>query len=38
MLKIMKLNLLTYKYHFLGDYSDAIRQFGMTDSYSTQMV
>jgi hypothetical protein len=32
------LNLKTYKYHALGDYVTAIRQFGTTDSYSTQPV
>lgn len=35
---IMKLNLSTYKYHALGDYPNTIRQFGTTNSYSTQMV
>ncbi|KAJ7704598.1 hypothetical protein B0H17DRAFT_921234 [Mycena rosella] len=30
------LNLLTYKFHALGDYSSTIRLFGTTDSYSTQ--
>jgi hypothetical protein len=32
------LNLKTYKYHALGDYASTIRQFGTTDSYSTQPV
>lgn len=32
------LNLKTYKYHALGDYVANIRQFGTTDSYSTQPV
>ena len=32
------LNLMTYKYHALGDYVDTIRRFGTTDSYSTQPV
>lgn len=32
------LNLNTYKLHSLGDYVDAIRQYGTTDSYSTQLV
>lgn len=36
--KIKKLNLSTYKFHALGDYPDVIREFGTTDSYSTQMV
>ncbi|KAJ7146778.1 hypothetical protein C8R44DRAFT_18711 [Mycena epipterygia] len=30
------LNLLTYKFHALGDYVATIRFFGTTDSYSTQ--
>jgi hypothetical protein len=33
-----RFNLETYKYHALGDYCNAIRQFGTTDSYSTQAV
>ena len=32
------LNLMTYKYHALGNYADTIRRFGTTDSYSTQPV
>jgi hypothetical protein len=36
--KRKKLNLMTYKYHALGDYPDTIRQFGTTDSFSTQPV
>ena len=32
------LNLNTYKFHSLGDYPEAIRQFGTTDSYSMQLV
>lgn len=31
-------NLNTYKLHSLGDYTDTIRQYGSTDSYSTQLV
>lgn len=31
-------NLSTYTYHALGDYANTIRQFGTTDSYSTQLV
>ena len=31
-------NLNTYKFHALGDYTAAIRQFGTTDSYSTEIV
>ncbi|PCH39704.1 hypothetical protein WOLCODRAFT_86451, partial [Wolfiporia cocos MD-104 SS10] len=36
--KIKKLNLSTYKLHALADYPQAIRQFGTTDNYSTQVV
>ena len=32
------LNLLTYKFHALGDYVQTIRLFGTTDSYTTQIV
>jgi hypothetical protein len=32
------LNLQTYKYHSLDDYSRTIRQLGTTDSYSTTTV
>ena len=32
------LNLLTYKFHALGDYVSTIRMFGTTDSFSTQLV
>ena len=31
-------NINTYKFHALGDYTRAIKTFGMTDSYSTQIV
>jgi hypothetical protein len=31
-------SLSTYKLHALGDYVKAIRRFGTTDSYSTQIV
>ena len=31
-------NLQTYKLHVLGDYTEAIRRYGTTDSYSTQLV
>ncbi|KAG2029778.1 hypothetical protein BDR03DRAFT_1017973 [Suillus americanus] len=34
--KHKRLNLKTYKYHALGDYPDTIRQFGTTNSFSTQ--
>jgi hypothetical protein len=36
--KPRKMNLLTYKFHALGDYVSTIRWFGTTDSYSTQIV
>jgi hypothetical protein len=36
--KRKRLNLATYKYHALGDYPEAIRRFGTTDNYSTQVV
>lgn len=32
------LNLSTYKFHALGDYPSTIRQYGTTDSYTTQIV
>jgi hypothetical protein len=32
------LNLFTYKLHALGDYVAAIRMFGTTDNYNTQIV
>lgn len=32
------LNLRTYKMHALGDYTSQIREYGTTDSYSTQTV
>ena len=32
------LNLNTYKYHRLGDYPQAVREFGPLDGYSTQTV
>ena len=32
------LNLSTYKWHALGDYVCAIRLFGPTDGFSTQVV
>lgn len=35
---VKALNLQTYKHHSLGDYVDAIRQYGTTDSYSTELV
>ena len=36
--KPKQLSLKTYKFHALGDYVQTIRQFGTTDSYSTQHV
>ena len=36
--KTKSLNLLTPKFHFLGDYVKTIRMFGCTDSFSTQLV
>src|SRR5712671_3426422 len=36
--KRKKLNLLTPKFHFLGDYVQTIQLFGCTDSFSTQVV
>lgn len=33
-----KFSLRTYKYHSLGDYPAMIRQFGTSDSYSTEPV
>ena len=31
-------NMVTYKFHALGDYAQTIQLFGTTDSYSTQIV
>ena len=36
--KSKTLNLFTYKWHALGDYVRAIRLFGATDGFSTQVV
>jgi hypothetical protein len=36
--KHKKFNLRTYKLHALGDYVNAIRQFGTTDNFTTQLV
>ena len=36
--KTKRLNLNTYKYHRLGDYPQAVREFGPLDVYSTQTV
>lgn len=35
---VKMLNLQRYKHHSLGDYVETIRQYGTTDSYSTQSV
>ena len=35
---VKKFNLQIYKYHALGDYADTTRQYGTTDSYSTEPV
>ena len=32
------LNLNTYKFHSLGDYTNTIRRYGTTNSYSTELV
>ena len=34
----VELNLETYKFHSLGDYVEAIRYGGTTDSYTTEVV
>lgn len=36
--KPKEFNLNTYKMHALGDYVETIRQYGTTDSYSTELV
>lgn len=36
--KLKSFNLDNYKHHSLGDYVQAIRDFGTTDSFSTQIV
>lgn len=36
--RVKSLNLFTYKWHALGDYTRTIRLFGGTDGYSTQLV
>ena len=33
-----KFNLKSYKYHSLGDYTDMIRRYGTSDSFSTEPV
>jgi hypothetical protein len=36
--RIKQLNLSTYKFHAIGDYTETIRKYGTVDSYSTQIV
>ncbi|KAG2056613.1 hypothetical protein BDR06DRAFT_879698, partial [Suillus hirtellus] len=36
--RVKKFNLLTYKFHVMGDYMSTIRLFGTTDSFTTQIV
>jgi len=36
--RIKVFNFQTYKFHALGDYVSTIRQYGTTDSYSTEPV
>ena len=36
--KRKEFNMNVYKFHALGDYPEAIRRHGTTDSYSTQIV
>lgn len=36
--KVKRFSLSTYKLHAMGDYVEQIKQFGTTDSYSTQAV
>ena len=36
--RLKKFNILTYKFHALGDYTRTIRMFRTTDSYTTQIV
>ena len=36
--KLKLINLLTVKFHFLGDYVQTIQRYGCTDSFSTQLV
>lgn len=33
-----RLNINTYKFHSYGDYLNTIREYGTTDSYSTELV
>lgn len=33
-----RINMHTYKFHALGDYTATIKLFGTTDSYTTQVV
>ena len=36
--KPKSLNITTYKFHALGDYVAAIKRYGTSDSYSTEIV
>jgi hypothetical protein len=36
--KLKEFNLNTYKYHALGDVANTIREYGTTESYSTEPV
>jgi len=36
--RLRQFSLDTYKIHALGDYANAIRQFGTADSYNSQTV
>jgi len=36
--RLKTLNLNTYKFHSLGDYSASIRKYGTSDSYTTELV
>jgi hypothetical protein len=36
--RVKKFNLLTYKFHTMGDYTWTIRLFGTTYSFTTQIV
>ena len=36
--KMRGFNLVTYKFHALGDYAETITQYGSSDNYTTQLV
>lgn len=36
--KTREFNLVTYKFHALGDYAHTITQYGSSDNYTTQLV